>query len=59
MTRRIERWTMIDFKDNGAFVCLRCDARYRPALPCPLNVWLAIGSAFNKDHGRCPPKGKT
>jgi hypothetical protein len=38
---------------GSAFVCLHCGQRYEPAMPCPINIWLASSKAFQKDHRRC------
>lgn len=47
---------VIDFHDGGSFKCRRCGVWYKPTYPCPLNMWLAMGAAFRKDHRNCPPR---
>ncbi len=38
------------------FVCLHCGQRYRPTLPAPINVMVAMSRAFGRAHRDCQPK---
>ncbi len=50
------RYPHIKIKDSGTFVCEHCGQIYTPALPCPLDMWLAMSRQFIRDHKACPPK---
>lgn len=36
-----------------AFECRNCGASYKPNLPVPINLMVAMMQAFTKDHRRC------
>jgi rubredoxin len=43
---------------TGAFECLHCGATYRPGLPAPVNMVVAMSQSFVKDHQHCPPRAR-
>lgn len=64
MTRRRVDWITLDdgqdSLEHPLATCERCGGVLaRPALPMPLNDFLALLSAFAREHGECPPKGPT
>ena len=34
--------------------CLRCGTEYTPALPMPVDLFVAMGRAFIRQHRACP-----
>ncbi len=50
------RYPHIKITDGGTFVCEHCGQIYTPALPCLLDMWLAMSRQFIRDHQACPPK---
>lgn len=41
---------------TGAFECLHCGASYKPTLPAPINMVVAMSNQFVKDHADCKPQ---
>lgn len=41
---------------GDAFLCMPCGATYRPALPCPVDVFVATSNAFIDLHRHCKPR---
>jgi hypothetical protein len=41
------------FMKDGTFTCEHCGSRYTPALPCPINVFVAMCNGFVDDHEHC------
>ncbi len=39
--------------DKGRLACLHCGANYTPAMPCDIDIVIAIWAAFDKKHRRC------
>ena len=33
--------------------CLACGEKYKPRLPCSVDIWLAMARAFEKLHKDC------
>jgi hypothetical protein len=52
------RYPWIVLRDLGELRCERCGKIYQPALPAPINVYLAICKAFTRDHRHCKAKCK-
>jgi len=50
------RYPWIVLSDPGNLLCMRCGKSYQPALPAPINVYIAICKAFTSDHRRCKPR---
>lgn len=46
-------WVVIDSSKGNQFECLRCGRTYLPTYPCPVDIVIAIGSAFSKMHAMC------
>ena len=42
--------------DAYAMECLRCGAKHRVALPINVTLYIAMGRAFEKMHGKCKEK---
>lgn len=38
---------------NGILFCPVCKCEYMPALPAPLNIYIAILKEFQKNHNHC------
>jgi hypothetical protein len=39
--------------DGGRFDCLHCGTTYLPALPCAIDMYLAMMQSFIKSHKDC------
>lgn len=37
-------------------ICTHCGAHYDPALPCGIDMFLAIGRQFESEHKDCQPQ---
>ena len=42
--------------DAYAMECLRCGAKHRVALPINVTLYIAMGRAFERIHGKCEEK---
>lgn len=38
---------------TNAFECRHCGARYTPALPCPIPLYIAMSRTFIREHRAC------
>ena len=47
------RYPWIVLRGVGELRCERCGHSYRPAMPAPINVYLAICKAFTSEHRKC------
>lgn len=43
----------------GQFECRNCGKTYLPALPCSIDMYLAMANSFMKSHKNCEPKEVT
>jgi len=44
---------VIDSSQGGTFRCLRCSETYRPNLPAPISMVIAMSNAFIEMHSGC------
>ena len=42
--------------EDGAFTCTRCGAKYRPAMPCSIDMYLSMMKQFGAEHRNCKEK---
>jgi hypothetical protein len=49
---------MADATRAYEFECRNCGETYRPAVPCSLDMMLAMGRTFGKEHNKCTPGTK-
>lgn len=51
-------WVVIRLA-SGELWCERCERGYTPAMPAPMEVYIAICNAFTRGHRACkPPVGE-
>ena len=47
---------ILDANFGGAFRCLHCGDKYKPAMPIAFDDWIALAESFLRRHKRCPAK---
>ena len=45
--------------DDNLFKCVHCGQTYKPALPAPIDIFVAMTNAFIKMHENCKSNHET